>query len=728
MNLNNIIAAAAFSSIVAAQSFAASLSAEDYCSPKLAAPKGVKDMHPLKDGESFSAVSDDGRSIDVYSYKTGEKISTLFSLDGVKGDIKISDFEGYELSANEKKILIWNNSKKIYRNSFTADYYVYDTFRSTLARISEGGSQRCATISHDGRMVAYVRDNNVFISNIDYKTDKAITSDGKVNSIIYGAPDWAYEEEFGMLNSLRWSSDDNTLAFIRFDESEVPVYSFDEYGYYTKEDVLGPMYPDSFRYKYPLAGYPNSKVEVRAYNVDNGTTKTMGLDTDGKYVPAIDFAGNGSDLMVMVVNRNQNELQLFRVNPGSTVAHPVITETSDAWLSPDAYQMVRYYQSSFVIASERSGYRHLYEYDYSGNKLRQLTSGNWNVTDYYGFDSKNGTHFIQTTSKGAINRNVASVDSKGNVRLLNDMEGTESASFSSNFNYFLRSYSSAVTPPQYTICTRSGKLVKEMQMNREYASRYAAAPKMEFLKVANAEGEEMNAYMIKPAGFDASNKYPLLMYQYNGPDSQLVLNAWRMDGTYYLAAEGFVVCAVDGRGTGNRSRQWANVVYKQLGKYETADQLAGAAYFSSLPFVDASRTACFGWSYGGYMTLMELSDPSCRFKAGVSMAPVTDWRFYDSVYTERYMQTPQQNERGYKLASAIERSGYLRGRLLIMSGTSDDNVHFYNTLRYTSKLNAEGQIFDMMAYSGFEHSLRMGNAREQLYKKVVDFLKTQLTK
>ena len=310
--------------------------------------------------------------------------------------------------------------------------------------------------------------------------------------------------------------------------------------------------------------------------------------------------------------------------------------------------------------------------------------------------------------------------------MLNPGKGTESASFSKNFSYYLRNYSNATTPNQYSICNNKGKTVVKLEQNEEYAAKYASAPRKEFLKVKNAAGEEMDAYIIKPADFDASKRYPLLMTQYNGPDSQEVANRWRMEGVYYIASQGFIVAAVDGRGTGNRNREWATSVYRRLGQYETADQLAGAAYFSSLPYIDADRTACFGWSYGGYMTLMELTDPNCRFKAGIAMAPVTDWRFYDSIYTERYMTTPQQNEQGYTAASTLNRTDNLKARLLIMSGTSDDNVHFYNTLKFTSKLNYEGKIFDMMALTGFEHSLGMCNARTMLFRKIMDFLEKEV--
>lgn len=705
---------------------AAALTVEDFCDPKVSAPSGIKAITPLSDGMTYSAVSDDGKRIEVYSFKTGKIVSTLFDVDKIKGELKIDSFEGYKISANEKKILLWNDVDKIYRRSFTAQYYVYDILRGSLKRVSENGRMRDAVISHDGRLVAYTRKNNIYISNLDYGTDYAVTTDGEVNRIINGSADWSYEEEFTLVNTIRWSKDDNTLAFVRFDESDVPVYSFDNYKSYCDGDPLSDVYPSGYSYKYPLAGYPNSKVTVHSYNLDTKITKTMDLPIGTNYVPSIEFDGEGVNLMVMLLNRDQNDLQLYRVNPGSTVAHLVLSEKSNAWLSPDAYQMVHYGSKSFIIGSERSGYRHLYEYDYNGNQLRQLTNGSWNVTGYYGKDSKTGKHFFQSTILGAENRSVMSVDSKGSLQRLTSQEGTEIATFSNNMSYYVSNYSNSQTPNIYSIHENSGKKLYDLENNSSYAAKYSSAPKKEFLKVKNNSGEEMNAYIIKPENFDASRKYPLLMYQYNGPDSQEVLNRWRMEGVYYLASQGFIVACVDGRGTGNRSREWANCVYRQLGKYETEDQIAGAKYFATLPYIDASNMACFGWSYGGYMTLMELSDETNPFKAGVSMAPVTDWRFYDSIYTERYMTTPQQNESGYDSASALLRTGKMNSRLLIMSGTSDDNVHYYNTLKYTSKLNFEGKVFDMMSYTGFEHSLPMCNARVQLFKKVKDFLEINL--
>lgn len=719
-NLRHYISAAAVT--MCATATAAPLTVADYCQPDLTRPVSVKTPMPLADGTSYSAISADGRSIESYSFKTGKKLETLFSLDAQKGDVKIDSFDGYSISDNGRKIMLWQETSKIYRHSFYAEYYVYDTFRGTMQRVSTGGPQRGATMSHDGLQVAYMRDNNLWISNLDYGTDKAITKDGQANKVINGIPDWVYEEEFGMQTAMAWNGQDNVLAFIRFDESEVPVYSFDNYKSYCDADPLTDVYPESYSYKYPLAGYPNSTVTVLAYHVDNQTVKQMDIPIGKDYVPSMEFDGTGTNLMVMTLNRDQNYLKLYKVNPGSTVSKVIYTETSDAWLSPSAYQMGEYGAKSFYIGSEKSGYRHLYEYDYNGNCLRQITKGEWNVTNFYGCDPRTGTVYVQTTQLGPVNRNIAAVERTGKTTILNNTPGTENAWFSSDCRYFLRSYSNAVTPPVFTLCDSRGKLLTEVENNAQYAAKYASAPKKEFLQIPNAEGEMMDAFIIKPADFSASNKYPLLMYQYNGPDSQEVLNAWRMEGIYYLASQGYVVVAVDGRGTGNRSRQWATSVYRRLGQLETKDQLAGAKWMKQQSYIDPQRTACFGWSYGGYMTLMELGDPDCTFKAGVAMAPVTDWRFYDSVYTERYMTTPQQNESGFDAASALNRTQNLKGRLLIMSGTSDDNVHFYNTLKYTSKLYSQGTVFDMMALTGFEHSLPKCNARAMLFKKICDFL------
>lgn len=707
---------------------AESLRVEDFCDLKTAAPAEVRDMTPMPDGETYASLSEDGTKIELFSFKSGIKTGELFSAGSVKGDVKIAQVEGFIVSDNGTRVLLWTDKNKIYRNSFTAEYYLYDVGRQTLKRVSEAGPQRCATLSHDGRMVAYVRDNNVFISNLDYGTDRSITEDGVVNGIINGAPDWGYEEEFGVVNTLRWSGDDNVLAFLRFDESEVPMYRFDACRSYCVPDPLADPYPAQYDYKYSLAGYPVASVSVLAYDLNTRATKKMDLPIDVRdYLPSVEFDGKGENLMIVALNHDQNQLRLFRVNPASTVAHLLIEEKSTGWISPSAFGLNRYYSDFFVYGSERSGYCHLYKYNYDGVEQGALTKGDFNVTDYYGYNDKKGVHYLQTTSLGAVNRNVAVTTSNGGaLSLLTGTPGWERALWSADFRYWLREWSDVSTPTIYSLRTADGKGEVTIQDNASYKAKYSEAPKKELLKIRNSAGEEMDAYIIKPYGFDETKKYPVLMYQYNGPDSQEVTNKWRIDGLDYIASQGYIVGCVDGRGTGFRSRSWAYAVYKDLGNIETSDQIDGALYFASLQYVDNSRIGCFGWSYGGYMTLMELQREGNPFKCGVSMAPVTDWRFYDSIYTERYMLTPQQNEKGYNASSALKRTVNLNVPLLIMSGTSDDNVHFYNTLKYTSKLTSEGKLFDMMAYTGFDHSLRMCNARVQLYRKIVQFLKINL--
>lgn len=706
---------------------AGALTVDDYCDIATSRPAGVKEMTPMPDGENYAALSDDGKSIELYSFKTGKQTGVLFSIDGVKGEVKIPSFDGYEVSANGKRVLLWNDVEQVYRYSFKAEYYVYDVGRQTLKRVSEGGRQRGATLSHDGLKVAYMRDNNIYISNLDYGTDRPITEDGAVNSIINGIPDWGYEEEFAILNTIRWSGDDNVVAYIRFDESRVPTYSFEAYRSYCMADPTGDPYPEQYTYKYSLAGYPVSEVSVHAYDLNTRATKKMDLPiAPDDYLPMMEFDGEGKNLMIIALNHDQNHLRLFKVNPGSTVAHTLVEEKSRGWIAPGVFGLTRFYKDYFIYASDKSGYCHLYKYNYDGVLQQELSKGDYNITNYYGCDEKKGLHYVQTTSLGAENRNIASIDSKGSVKLLTGKPGWETALWSGDFSIWLREWSDVQTPPVYSLMSAEGKTLTVVEDNASYKAKYSAAPKKEILKVKNDAGEEMNAYMIKPADFSEGKKYPVLMYQYNGPDSQEVKNKWSMDGLFYLCSEGYVIGCVDGRGTGFRSRDWAYCVYKDLGNLETTDQIAGARYFASLPYTDADRIACFGWSYGGYMTLMELQRRGNPFKCGVAMAPVTDWRYYDSIYTERFMLTPQQNEKGYESASALNGTSNLDGRLLIMSGTNDDNVHFYNTLKYTSKLTSEDKLFDMMAYTGFEHSLRMCNARVQLYRKIAQFLKGNL--
>lgn len=686
-------------------------------------PQTVGTIVSTVDGENYLKLDVLGSKIEKINFKTGTVVETVFDSSTAR-NCNIKKWDGFIVSDDETKILLYTNSEKIYRNSFKADYYVFEIKRNNLKSLSTNGAQEVATFSPDGRMVAFVRDNNVYVKKLDYDTEIAVTVDGAKNKIINGVPDWVYQEEFKMLNSLTWSSDNLMLAFIRWNEELVPTYNIPLYkGACDPKDQYN-LYPGNFGYKYPVAGMDNSKVSVVSYDVETRKMKTMGIPmaTDD-YIPQIRFAPTPDRLMIMTLNRNQNKIQLYSTNPRSTVSKLIYTDESKSWINiNDITDMVFYGADSFVITSEKSGFNHLYQYSNTGVLMRQLTQGDWNVTDYYGYDALLKTYYFQSTQDGALNRTLAKVDAKGVISKMSQKEGTYSAQFSSTYTYYINDFSDAKTPNQYTLWSNKGKQVREMLMNEEYAAKYTArnVPQKEFF-TCQSDGETLNGYMIKPVNFDVSKKYPVIMSQYSGPGSQQVLNAWEIDWEQYAAAQGYIIVCVDGRGTGGRGKAWESIVYMQLGKYETIDQLAAARFMANQSYVDAKKIGIFGWSYGGYETLMAMSQPNSNYAAGVAIAPVTDWRYYDTVYAERFMRTPKENESGYNQSSPLNLVNAQKGRLLIVSGTADDNVHIANTLQYTAELTSQNKICDMMVYTNMNHSINGCDVRYQLYMKILDF-------
>lgn len=679
-------------------------------------------------GDTYYMLSGDGSRVERYDYKTGKKVADVMVSENLR-DCDVEIWDGFIMSPDEKLMLLYTDVEPVYRNSFKASYYVYDIRRNNIKKLSENGAQEIPAFSPDSRMVAFVRDNNVFVAKLDYGTEIAVTKDGEKNKIINGVPDWVYQEEFGMLSSLAWSPDNLMLAFIKWDESEVPTYGFPLYKGECEPMEQYSYYPGRFEYKYPVAGETNSTVKVVSYDVETRALKTMNvpLDSDG-YINKIEFGKTPERLMVNTLNRNQNEMRLYAVNPRSAIAKLVYTDKSDSWIDPSLTDMTRYYDSFFVVASERDGYRHLYQYSNAGALMKQLTKGEWEVTDFYGYDPVSRYFYFQSTQDGALNRTLSYVNAKGEVKKLSEKVGTNSAAFSNNMKYFVRGFSDVNTPNIYDMCNAKGKKLRTILDNAGYAERFSGTmPVKEFFTVTSG-GHELNGYMIKPRDFDASKKYPVIMYQYSGPGSQLVLNRWELDWLHYAAQEGYVVVCVDGRGTGGRGKEFASVVYKQLGKYESIDQVAAAKYVASLPYVDSSKIGIFGWSYGGYETLMAMTQPGNNFAAGVAVAPVTDWRFYDTIYSERFMRTPQQNESGYEGSSAINRIGNLEGRLLIVTGTADDNVHASNTFEYVAKAVAMNKMLDMMVYPNKNHHINGCQTRFALYSKILDFFDTWLKK
>ncbi len=688
-------------------------------------PKSISQMVSSADGECYYQLKEDGSAIIKYNYKTGQVVETIFNSQTLKS-VPSQSWDGFELSKDESKLLIYKDKTPIYRHSFEADYYVYDIKRNNLKHVSDKGLIQGAVFSPDGLMVAYVYDNNIYLRKLDYDSEVAVTKDGEKNAIINGIPDWVYQEEFGVLNSLTFSADNQLLCFEQWNESEVGEYNFPLYQGAENPNKKYALYPGAFSYRYPKAGTKNSKVTVFSYNVDNRTLLPMQLPSDAYYVPYIKF-GAGGKLMVMTLDRDQRQLKLYSANPRSAVSTMIYHDEAKSWIEINAIiPNVRFYENQFVIPSERSGYCHLYAYSNAGSLIKQITIGDYDVTSFYGYDEKTKTYYFQSTVDGAVNRTVCSIDAKSTLSKLSPKVGYNNAIFSNDFNYYVIDHSELGVPDQYTLYS-GGKKVRDLELNQSYGTRYASAPKRELFTFSD-NGLSYNGYMIKPLDFNPAMKYPVILSQYSGPNSQKVLNKWVLDWEQYAAQMGYIVVCVDGRGTGGRGVDWKSKVYLNLGKYEALDQIVTARYMATLPYVDANRIGIYGWSYGGFETLMAMSQTDSPFACGVAIAPVTDWRYYDTIYTERYMHTPQSNASGYNASSAVALAGSLKGRLLLMAGTADDNVHFSNTLEYASALSAQDKMFDMMVYPNMNHSINTGNVRLTLYRRVLDHFDTYLKK
>lgn len=674
------------------------------------------------DGATYLAWQPEQRAINRFDTKTGSLIETVMDLNSTREN-KLKSIDGFTLSPDGSKILVYTGRTPIYRRSFKASYYVYDLHSRVLSPLSDDhATQRAPLISPDGRMVAFTADdNNIYIKKLDYGTEVAVTRDGAQGIVINGVPDWTYEEEFTVERSMSWAPDNLTLCYLKYDESAVPAYTFPLYEGACNAMPQYALYPGSYTYKYPVAGQPNSRVTLHSYDVE--TRKVKDIELPGgtiEYIPRMEYAFDPARVIVTTLDRDQRRMELFAVNPRSGVAKSIYTETSEAWLPTATYENLTLTADGFTVISSRTGYAHLYQYNYAGVLTRTVTQGEYNVTAYYGTDSC-GNCYYQSTSAGSISRVVEMTDSKGKVSRLSPDNGWAAVTFAPGMNFMILNHSSAAKPPVYTLCDRQGKTLRTLVDNGTYAARYASAPAKEFITVPGADGVTLNAWVIKPLDFDRSKRYPVIMYQYSGPDSQEVVDRWRMDWPYFAAMHGYVVVCVDPRGTGGRDRAFATCVYKNLGRYEAADLIAAARYFATQPFCDPSRIGLTGWSYGGYQTLMTVTTSGSPFAAAVSIAPVTSWRYYDTVYAERYMLTPGQNPDGYDSSAPVSHAAGLEIPLLIMHGTSDDNVHLLNTMQYVALLQQAGKMCDMFLYPDMNHSINGCDARLNVYSKMLDY-------
>jgi len=674
----------------------------------------------MKNGDYYVVINNRGTQLDKYSYKTLDKVETLIDASNLSG---INSLYDYAFSDDETKVLIGTNQKQIYRYSKTGIYYVYDLKTKQLKQLTDKEIQE-PTFSPDGKKVAYMYANNLFIKDLETDKTTQITFDGEKNKIINGITDWVYEEEFAFVRAFQWNNNSDKLAFIRFDESEVPEFSMTVFG--------KNLYPKIQTFKYPKAGENNAKVSLHLYNLNAKKSNNINLgEKQQYYMPRIKWT-NKDILSVITLNRHQNNLNLIFVDGKTLTNHTVLHETDNAYIDiTDNLTFLK--DNSFIWTSEQDGWNHIYHYSENGKLINQVTKGNWEVTAYYGFDEKTNTVFYQSTQDGSINRSVHSINLNGtNDKKLNQKIGTNSAAFSPSYTYYINTFSSAETPTIYTL--NDGKTGKELKtiINNSFVLdklKPYHLPKKEFSTITTKDGT-FNMWMIKPANFDANKKYPLFMYQYSGPGSQQVANRWHYSNDWWyfmLAQQGYVVACVDGRGTGYKGAAFKKVTYKQLGKYEIIDQIESAKELSKLSFIDANRIGIWGWSFGGYMSSLAITKGADTFKMAIAVAPVTSWRFYDTIYTERYLQTPQENPNGYDDNSPINFTDLIKGKYLLVHGTGDDNVHVQNSMQMIDAMINSNKQFDLQMYPDRTHSIySTRNDRLHLYTKMTNFIYTNL--
>ena len=681
-------------------------------------------LHSLQNGEEYTVMQYDfnrNRTIDVYRYDTGEKVRSLLN---AADHSELKSLFQYSFSPDETMLLLGTERQSIYRRSVLAVYYVLDIATGELQQIDADKIQE-PTFSADGSKIAYGKDNNLFIKDLKTQTTTQVTTDGKRNEIINGIADWVYEEEFAIVRMFDWSADGKYLAYIKFDESEVPEFSMDVYG--------KALYPTQQVFKYPKAGEKNSEVSLHIYSLEDKSSKAIdfsGLETD-YYIPRLKWTKDAHTLAVQLTNRHQNILDLVYVHPETATYTKVLHETDDAYIDvTDDWTFME--DGSFFWTSERDGWNHLYHYNSKGKLLNQVTKGDWDVTRFYGLDAKKKTLYYQSTENGSLYRDVYSIKTNGkSKKQLVTSKGTNSASFSADMSLFINTHTSSKSPATYTLHqSDNGKLLRTILDNKEVLEMLDNynLPEKEYGTI-NISGYDLNMYTFKPVDFDPNKEYPVLLYQYSGPGSQTVSESWLGANDYWhqlLTQHGYIVVAVDGRGTGYKGSEFKKMTQKELGKYEVIDQIRVAEKLGKESYIDANRIGIWGWSYGGFMSANAIFQAPEVFSTAIAVAPVTSWRFYDTIYTERYMQTPQENPSGYDQNSPLTHAENLKGNLLLVHGTSDDNVHVDNTMKLIEVLVNANKDFDWLIYPDRDHGIYGGNTRLHLYNKMTEYILNHL--
>lgn len=705
----------------------------DITSGKFAA-KTVNGINPIEGTDTYARISDDGKRVDCYSFKTGKLLRNLFDVSNTMGK-KIDSFDGYILSPDGTRMLIQTKTKSIYRRSFTAVYYLYNIASRKLEPLSDGGSQQVPVWSKDGLQVAFVREGNIYLVKLLYdNAEVQVTKDGKFNEVINGLPDWVNEEEFGFNRALTFNADGTMICWLRYDEKDVKTYSLQMYKGMKPEKQENTVYPGFYSYKYPKAGEDNSKVTAWSYDIKSHRISKLQvpLDADG-YMPRIKATDDASKVVVYTMNRHQDELCLYSVNPRSTVAQLIVKEHVEKYVKEEAMEAVTFIGNNVLLPSDRSGFMKLYIYSMNG-QLHRTIGGDYDITAVYGYDAKTGDVYYQAAALGPSDRQVYVAHKNGKTVRLSDKKGWNTALFSGDYQYFVNTWSDYNTPYVVTTRDNNGRVISTLQDNADLKAKVAESgfAKREPFSFTTSEGVQLNGWILKPLNFDASKRYPVIMHQYSGPGSQQVTDSWNagsmgQGGAFdsYLAQQGFIVVSVDGRGTGGRGADFEKCTYLKIGDLESKDQVEAALYLGSLPFVDKDRIGIWGWSYGGFNTLMSMSEGRGVFRAGVAIAPPTSWRFYDSIYTERYMRTPKENPDGYDV-NPIVRAQKLHGALLLCHGTADDNVHPQNSYEYAEALVQADKDFREVYYTNRNHSIYGGNTRNHLLRQVANFFVTEL--
>jgi dipeptidyl-peptidase-4 len=723
-NLYSFILLLAITSALNAQK---NISVEDIFNKKIFNTKSSSGFKAMKNGIHYTDILIDssGKSLVKYDLKSGTKISIIVKDNEMLLAGKPIDISNYTFSPDESKIVFKTNSEDIYRRSSKAENFVYDIKLKQLTQLSTSGKQMFATVSPKGNKVAFVRDNNLFIKDLDLNKEIKVTTDGKINEIKNGWADWVYEEEFSKADFFEWNADGTKLAYVRFDESQVKEFSFDTYN--------NNLYPDKVTFKYPKAGENNSIVSVHIYELATAVSfkVDIGSETD-IYIPRIKWTNDANVLSIQRLNRLQNKLELLYANSINGTSTVILTEDAKTYIDIKEDVVFLPNNKGFIWTSENDNYNHLYYYDNTGKLVNQITKGTWDVISFYGYDEKTNILFFQSTEQGPINRDLYSVKLDGKSKLrLSPVNGTTEAEFSTGLKFYVSTFSDANTPAVYELHSSDGKLIKVLENNAELKKLMTdyKLSKKEFFTFKNTDNIELNGWMMKPRNFDSSKKYPVYMFAYNGPGSNKCNNAWERTEYFWhslLNQEGYIVVCVDGRGTLGRGRDFKHSTYMQLGNLEVQDQIQANVFVGDLPYVDKKRIGFMGWSYGGYMAALLISKGADYFKAAIAVAPVTNWKFYDNIYTERFLRKPSDNKSGYEENSPINFTKKIKGNFLLVHGSGDDNVHYQNSMELSRELIKNNIPFDFMTYPNKNHGISGGLTRTHLYNKMLKFLKENL--